>query len=128
MHRTYKAQFGSQTTPLREALKEDSFAPRMQADVNMLNPLSWLNPALRLAQEHAARTINARRNTDMMKLYTETDPLKQLEALRQMQALHAARSTWGNRVGQPATTLGAGDFPEAVIAGEAATAPQQRRP
>ena len=113
MHRTYSSQFGSQTTPLAEHVKDQNWAPRFEA--SMLNPLTWANPAIRLAQEYAARTINARRNTDLMKLYTETDPLKQLEALRAMQALHTARSTAGNIVGKPAVGLGSGALPDALI-------------
>lgn len=103
MHRTYQSQFGSQTTPLREAVDELTWAPRFEA--HMLNPLSWANPAIRLAQEYAARTINSRRNTDLMRLYMETDPLKQLEALRAMQTLHTARSNAGNAVGRPVVGL-----------------------
>lgn len=128
MHRTYQSQFGSQTTPLREAVDELSWAPRFEA--SMLNPLTWANPALRLAQEYAARTINARRNTDLMKLYTETDPLKQLEALRAMQTLHTARSTMGNQIGKPVVGLGAGLLREALIGAEAAESyePARRKP
>lgn len=118
MHRTYQSQFGSQTTPLREHVDELNWAPRFEA--SMLNPLTWANPAIRLAQEYAARNINARRNTDLMRLYTETDPLKQLEALRAMQSLHQARSQAGNLVGKPAIGLGSGVLPEAEIAREAA--------
>jgi hypothetical protein len=94
----------------------------------MANPLTWANPALRLAQEYAARTINARRNSDLMKLYTETDPLKQLEALRAMQALHTARSRAGNIVGKPAVALGAGDLPNAFAGLVADPASSRRRP
>ena len=92
----------------------------------MLNPLTWLNPGLRLASDYAARTINARRNTDLMKLYTETDPLKQMEALRAMQALHQARSAAGNLVGRPAVGLGAGAFPDALVGAQSETQPAQR--
>jgi hypothetical protein len=67
--------------------------------------MTWPNLGIQLAHEAAARTINARRNTDLMKLYTETDPLKQLEILRAMQALHQVRSNFGNVAGK--STLGA---------------------
>lgn len=125
MTRTYNSLRGSQTTPLKEAIAEDSYAPRFQADISMLNPLTWINPALKLAQEYGARTLHAKRNADLAKLYTETDPLKQLEALRAMQSLHQARSAAGNLVGKPAIGLGSGLFPEALVGTEGAT---QRRP
>jgi len=98
-HKTYQSQFGSQTTPLREAIDELNWAPQFEA--SMLNPLTWGNPLIRLAQEAAARSINARRNTDLMKLYTETDPMKQVDALRLMQKLYTARSDAGNKIGKP---------------------------
>lgn len=104
MKRTYQSQFGSQTTPLAEKMREQSWAPRFEASVT--NPMTWPTMALKLAHEAATRSINARRNTDLMKLYTETDPLKQLEILRAMQALHQTRSKWGTRAG--AVGLGTG--------------------
>lgn len=115
MHRTYQSQFGSQTTPLREALDELNWAPRFEASWHNLG----LGKALQLAQEYAARNINTRRNTDLMKLYTETDPLKQLEALRAMQTLHTARSNAGNLAGKPAIGLGSGLLPEHLVGVEA---------
>ncbi len=122
MHRTYQSQFGSQTTPLREAMDEQNWAPRFEA--SMLNPLSWGNPVLRLAQEAAARSINARRNTDLIeKVYTVTDPIKQLEALRAMQTLHTRRSTAGDAIGRPVVASG-GLFSDALVGLHAAeTAP-----
>lgn len=100
MKRTHQSQFGSQTTPLAEKIKEQTWAPRFEA--SLTNPMTWPNLAVQLAHEYAARTINARRNTDLMKVYTETDPLKQLEILRAMQALHTARSNAGNTFGKSA--------------------------
>lgn len=98
MKRTHQSQFGSQTTPLAEKMKEQSWAPRFEA--SLTNPMTWPTLAVKLAHEAAARSINARRNTDLMKLYTETDPLKQLEMLRAMQALHQTRSNFGNVAGK----------------------------
>lgn len=117
MHRTYSSQFGSQTTPLREAIDELNWAPRFEAAWHNLG----FGKILQLASEYAARNINNRRNVDLIRnLYTETDPLKQLEALRAMQTLHTARSTMGNAVGRPAIAFGSALVPEAVVAGEAA--------
>lgn len=117
MHRTYSSQFGSRTTPLREAIDDQTWAPRFEA--SMLNPLTWGNPAIRLAQEYAARTINANRNRSLMQLYTETDPLRQLAYLRAMQGLHTSRATWGNTAGLPVVGA-AGGVGDAVAGDRAA--------
>lgn len=115
IHRTYKSQFGSQTTPLREAVDELNWAPSFEAAWHNLG----LGKVLQLASEYAARHINTKRNTDLMRLYTERDPLKQMEILRAMQTLHTARSNAGNALGRPAIGVGSGLVPEAVVAEEA---------
>jgi len=118
MQRTYQSQFGSQTTPLREAIDELNWAPGFEAAWHNLG----LGKVLQLAQEYAARSINAKRNTDLMKVYMETDPLKQLEALRAMQTVHAARTNAGNLVGQPTLGFGAGVVPDALVGTQQAEA------
>lgn len=123
MHRTYSAQFGSQTTPLREAIDEANWAPRFE--VSMMNPLTWANPALRLAQEYAARTINSRRNTDLMKLYTQTDPIKQLEITRAAQQVAQARNTGGLWGSTPVLGLGT-DALVGYHSGDTPSLPQRR--
>lgn len=110
IHRTYSSQFGSQTTPLREAVDELNWAPRFEAAWSNLG----VGKALQLAQEYAARHINTSRNVDLTKLYTETNPVKQLEALRAMQTLATRRSTMGHSVGMP-VAAGAGLIPESLI-------------
>lgn len=100
MHRTYSSQFGSQTTPLKEAVDELNWAPKFEA--SMVNPMHWPGRLLNLASEYAARSINASRNKDLMDLYTTTDPMRQMEVLRAMEGIHAARSQAGNAVGKPA--------------------------
>ena len=112
IHRTYSSQFGSQTTPLREAVDELNWAPRFEANWHNLG----LGKVLQLATEYAARNINANRNVKLMDLYTSTDRLRQLEALRAMQTLQAARSDAGNAIGRPAIAFGSGLLPEAVPA------------
>lgn len=100
MARTYQSMAtGSQTTPLAEHIKEHNYAPNLEA--SMMNPLTWLGPGMRYVQEYMARGINNPRNAELMKLYTGTDPLKQLQALRDMQTLHVTRSNAGNRAGKP---------------------------
>lgn len=105
MHRTYSSQFGSQTAPLGEAVKDLNFAPRVEA--SWLNPLSWPSKAVDLAVEKAAQSINARRNTELMGIYTETNPLSQLDILKNAAALHQTRADWGNAVGRPALSSAA---------------------
>lgn len=120
MHRTYSSQFGSQTTPLREHIDEQNWAPNFEA--------AWSNlgfgKILQLAQEYAARSINTRRNTDLMKMYTETDPLKQLEYLKAMGQLQTSRQNVGNVVGKPFVGAGAGLLPQH----EAAVDAERRHP
>jgi hypothetical protein len=110
MNRTYVSQFGSQTTPLKEAVDELNWAPRFEA--------SWHNlgfgKALQLAADYAARNINNKRNEQLMRLYTNTDPIRQLETLRAAQQVHAARSRGANIVGQPLVGLSAPLTEEAV--------------
>ena len=97
MKRTYASQFGSQTTPLKEAVEDLNWAPRFEASWSNLG----LGKVLQLAQDYAARNINATRNKQLMGLYTETDPLKQLDILRSAQNVHAARVNAGNTLGMP---------------------------
>ena len=98
MQRTYQSQFGSQTTPLREAVDDLNWAPRFEAAWSNLG----IGKVLQLASEYAARNINNARNQQLMKIYTETDPLKQLDVLRRAQGVHVARSNAKQIFGTPA--------------------------
>ena len=88
-----------------KAVNELNFAPRVEA--SLLNPLTWPSKAVDLAVEKAAQSINARRNTELMRLYTDTNPLPQPHILRNAAALHKTRSDWGNAAGRPAISAGA---------------------
>lgn len=121
MHRTYSSQFGSQTTPLREKIDEMNWAPKYEAAWGNLG----LGKILQLAQEYAARHINTRRNTDLMKIYTETDPLKQLEFNRAAQNVHAARSRAGNLFGKPIVSS-SGPVLDAILGTEYGSPPAKR--
>lgn len=112
MHRTYQSQFGSQTTPLREHVDELNWAPSFQSSLH--NPLHWPSKLLDLAAQYGARNINAARNKELMGLYTETDPVKQLEFLRAAQGVHAARSQAGNLAGKPVVSA-AGPGADALL-------------
>lgn len=123
MHRTYQSQFGSQTTPLREAVDELNWAPSFEASWHNLG----IGKVLQLAQEYAARNINAARNKQLMGLYTETDPMKQLDTLRAMQSLHAARSDAGNAVGRPVVSS-AGPGLDALMGAQSDPYPKRMTP
>lgn len=118
MNRTYASQFGSQTTPLREAIDDLNWAPRFEA--HWYNPMSWVGKLGDLAVERLAHTINATRNAQLMRHMTDTDPLRQLELLRAVRGVHAARSQAGRLAATP--TLGS-----AAALSEAAAAPPARQ-
>ncbi len=120
MHRTYSSQFGSQTTPLREHIDELNWAPNFEAAWSNLG----FSNVLQLAQEYAARTINTKRNTELMKIYTELDPLKQIEFLNAMKNLQTVRHAYGNTAGK--TTLGV--TADVLPAHEAAVDAERRHP
>lgn len=98
MHRTYQSQFGSQTTPLREAIDDMNWAPRFEAAWSNLG----LGKVLQLASEYAARHLNNARNQNLMRIYGETNPLKQLDILQAAKGVHAARSNARQTIGTPA--------------------------
>lgn len=89
--RTYREQFGSQTTPLREAIDDLSWAPRMESVTQLLNP----REVVRMSAEWLARGMNERRNQQLMGMLTNMNPIEQLALLRQMGPLHQARTNWG---------------------------------
>jgi len=97
MNRTYSSQFGSQTTPLREAIDDLNWAPRFEGSWRNLG-LGW---AMRHASEWVARNINNARNEQLMRLYTETNPLAQIDTLRAVSGVQNARTAAGQRYGAP---------------------------
>ncbi len=98
MHRTYSSQFGSQTTPLREAIDDLNWAPRFRSAWELLNPKT----AIAAAGEWAASRMNASRNQRMMPLLTETNPTQQLDTLRAVNQVTEARQVGENTVRRPA--------------------------
>lgn len=98
MHRTYASQFGSQTTPLKEAIDDLNWAPRFRSAWELLNP----KVALATAGEWVASRMHAARNQRLMPLLTETDPIRQLETLRALQTVAAAREVGDQTVRRPA--------------------------
>lgn len=113
MHRTFSSQFGSQTTPLREAIDDLNWAPRLQSKWQLLNP----REALAATGDWLAARANERRNQAMMPLLTDTNPLRQLETLRAIQQIDAAREVGDQVLRRP---LIAGTAPVANAAAAAA--------
>lgn len=97
MHRTYSSQFGSQTTPLREAIDDLNWAPRLMSKWELLNP----RKATEAAADWLASRVNAQRNQAMMPLLTETNPARQLDTLRAVQQVNQARQFGDNTVRRP---------------------------
>lgn len=108
--RTYREQFGSQTTPLREAIDELSWAPRFQSVWDLMSP----SKIAEQAAIWAARNMNERRNTQLLNMLTTTDPVQQLNLLRSLGPLHQARSVAGRRVGVPTVGALAAGVPNAL--------------
>jgi hypothetical protein len=103
MNRTYASQFGSQTTPLKEAVDDLNWAPKMSSALDLLN----LAKALDVAGTMVSSRYNAGRNARMMPLLTETDPIHQLDLLRALQGVTAARHQ-ARQFPQRAGMIGAG--------------------
>lgn len=107
MHRTYSSQFGSQTTPLKEAVDDLNWAPRFQAS---WNPSDWIG----MAGEYAARRMNADRNTRMMPVMTDTNPLRQIAVLRALQNIQTVDDQWAQGAVRPAVAS-AGPIVNALV-------------
>jgi hypothetical protein len=98
MHRTYSSQFGSQTTPLKEAIDDINWAPKMQAWSDFLHP----GKVLGMASDYAASKYNAARNAELMPMMTDTNPIKQLDLMRALQGVTKARQFGDSAVRNPA--------------------------
>jgi hypothetical protein len=122
MLRTYQSQFGSQTTPLREAIDDLDWAPRFRSAWELLNP----KVALAAAGEFVAKKWNADRNAKMMPMLTETDPTKQLDLLRSLKGVSASRQIGEDAVRRPAIA-GSGSASN-VAAAELLPKPERPKP
>jgi len=89
--RSYRGLGGSQTTPLREAIDELNGPALLASGMDMLNPRALLNA---LITKGAAKLSEARNNR-MVPMLTESDPLKQLGMLRDIETMRKARVTGG---------------------------------
>lgn len=88
MNRTYRSLYGSQTTPLREAIDDLNFAPRFQSALDYLRPGKILDAAM----EYTAARYNARRNEALSPMLVDTNPIAQLRTLRAVGNITDARS------------------------------------
>lgn len=103
MNRTYASQFGSQTTPLREAIDDLNRAPRTRSAWENLNP----KVLLANATEYVASRINADRNQRMMPLMTQTNPIEQLGLMRSVGQVAQARQIGDQVIRRPAVSSAA---------------------
>lgn len=97
--RTYRGLGGSQTTPLREAIDELNGPALMASAWEMASPRKLIDT---LIAKGSARLSEARNNR-MVPMLVEADPLKQLNILRDVELMRAARRTGGG-VGVTAVT------------------------
>lgn len=100
---TYRSQFGSQTTPLKEAISDLNWAPQFESAWQMLSPKKIMEQVA----VRAARQMQEARNKQLLDVMTIDDPIRQLDILRRAQGVHAARSNAKNTVGVPAVSSGA---------------------
>lgn len=100
---TYRSQFGSQTTPLKEAQSDLNWAPQFESAWQMMNPRKIAEQAaVRLA-----RTMQEKRNQQLLDIMTTDDPVRQLDILRRAQSVYAARNQVASNIGTPAVVSGA---------------------
>lgn len=97
MNRTYASQFGSQTTPLKEAIEDLNWAPRMSGALDYMHPSKIMDAAV----EQIAKRYNATRNQNMMPLLTDTNLIRQLDTLRALNQVSNARQAVGSNIRDP---------------------------
>ncbi len=102
MTRTYRSQFGSQTTPLREAIDDLNWAPSQTAAFDIMN----IRAILQRAMDHVAGRYNAARNKAMMPMLVDPNPINQLATLRAIRGIDRARAEVNTDVRVPATGAG----------------------
>lgn len=106
---TYKSQFGSQTTPLKEAISDLNWAPQFESAWQMLSPR-------KIAEQvaiRAARQMQEGRNKQLLDILTTDDPIRQLDILRRAQGVHAALNAQ-SVIGTPAISS-SGAFADALV-------------
>lgn len=89
--RTYRGLGGSQTTPLREAIDELNGPAMLASAWDLANPRKLME----MLVAKGARTLVEKRNNRMVPMLTESDPLKQLALIRDIEAMRKARVTGG---------------------------------
>lgn len=100
MNRTYASQFGSQTTPLREAIDDLNWEPRMSSAWDYMHPTKIMDAAV----EQLAKRYNANRNMKLMPLLTDTDLIRQLDTLRALNTVSKARQFGNETIRDPLLT------------------------
>ena len=88
---SYRGLGGSQTTPLREAIDELNGPALISGAMDMLNPRALLSA---LVAKGSAKLSEARNNR-MVPMMVESDPIKQLSILRDVETMRGARQSGG---------------------------------
>ena len=100
--RTYRGLGGSQTTPLREAIDE------LNGPAMLASAVDWMNPravARALVAKGAAR-LSESRNNRMIPMMVEENPVRQLDLLRDLDTMRAARVAGGQAGMNPGYVAG----------------------
>lgn len=120
MYRTFRAQYGSQTTPLREAIDDQQWAPRLLAAGDWWKPHKLIQAGL----EWSAARYNAARNEAMVPMLLDQNPVNQLRTLRAVEGVSRARQN----TRQAVTGVGLTNAPGAVTEVERGSAHHSRNP
>ncbi|TXH45601.1 MAG: hypothetical protein E6Q97_31115 [Desulfurellales bacterium] len=120
MYRTFRSQYGSQTTPLREAIDDQQWAPRLLAAGDWWKPHKLIQAGL----EWSAARYNAARNEAMVPMLLDQNPVNQLRTLRAVEGVSRARQN----TRQAITGVGLTNLPGATTEVERGSAHHSRNP
>lgn len=122
MHQTFKSQFGSQTTPLKDAITEINAAPDLISAWELWRP----SKIAEKTSEIISRTIAANRNREAMGHLTNENPMAQMDILRAMSLIANARQGAMTNVMTP-SLMSTGPLVGAAVAGQNRTWDKDKR-
>ena len=122
MHQTFRSQFGSQTTPLKEAITEVNAAPDLISAWELWRP----SKIAEKTSEIISRSIAAGRNREAMGHLTNENPMAQMDLLRAMSLIANARQGAMTNVMTP-TMRSVGPLIAGAVAGQNRTWDKDKR-
>lgn len=122
MHQTFRSQFGSQTTPLKEAITEINAAPDLISAWELWRP----SKIAEKTSEIISRSIAASRNREAMGHLTNENPMAQMDILRAMSLIANARQGAMTNVMTP-TMRSVGPLIAGAVAGQNRTWDKDKR-